>query len=299
MLVAAAFGAVGGAGPRRHLHGVRVREHRQPLVEQRGRHRHQRRRDLHGRRDDGQHGGRRRARPARRHGHHHLHRPDRDDDRRLHADAPAHLPQRSTGRRHPPALRDLQARRHRVRRRGPLRERDARPPGRRRLLVRLSREQRRRAEEHGPALELPGARGLRRDATTLQIAVGCFNGSVNTACTVAGGGEHLPPDLRRPGRPLRPDRAGRLDRGLGPARRRPALGLRPDHARRQRQRRDPARRDPRRHRRAARASSASEDYATGTRTDIGANCSYAGARPARTSRTRPCARPAWPPGRGR
>ena len=61
-----------------------------------------------------------------------------------------------------PALRDLQARRHRVRRRGSLRERDAQPPQRRRLLVRLSREQRRRAEEHGQALELPGARGLRR-----------------------------------------------------------------------------------------------------------------------------------------
>ena len=34
----------------------------------------------------------------------------------------------------------------------------------------------------------PALAGYTGDATTLQIAVGCFNGTVNTACTVAAGG---------------------------------------------------------------------------------------------------------------
>jgi len=34
----------------------------------------------------------------------------------------------------------------------------------------------------------PALAGYRGDATSLQIAIGCFNGSVNTACTVAGSG---------------------------------------------------------------------------------------------------------------
>ena len=123
--------------------------------------RHQRRRALPGQHIDGQRGRRRRARPARRRRHHHLHRPGRDVDRRLHAHPPAHLPQRHTGRGHPPALRHLHARQHRVRRRGSLRQRDAQPPQRRRLLVRLSREQRRRA-----AGARSGARASRRSRAT-------------------------------------------------------------------------------------------------------------------------------------
>ena len=55
----------------------------------------------------------------------------------------------------------------------------------------------------------PALAGYTGDATTLQIAVGCFNGSVDTACTAAGGRRHLAPALRRPGRAQRPDRAGR------------------------------------------------------------------------------------------
>ena len=136
----------------------------------------------------------------------------------------------------------------------------------------------------------PALAGYAGTAKTLQIAVGCFNGSVNTACSVAARRRHLEPALRRAGRPQRPDRARRVDRGLGPARRRRALGLRPDHARRQRQRRDPARRARSTSPRAARASSAPRTTRPAGTPTRARPARSACARPARTSRTRPSAR---------
>ena len=141
----------------------------------------------------------------------------------------------------------------------------------------------------------PALAGYAGTATTLQIAVGCFNGSVDTACTVAPGGgiAHL---LSGAQVVLNdPTAARRVDRGLGPARRRRALRLRRRHARRHRQRRHPARRDPRPHRGRRRASSAQEDYAAGSRTDTGATCSFRLAQGLPEPQERD--RPPDPPGR--
>ena len=95
----------------------------------------------------------------------------------------------------------------------------------------------------------PALAGYAGTATTLQIAVGCFNGSANTACTVApsGGIAHL---LWGAQVVLNdPTAAGRRRLRLGAAGRRPALRLRRRDARRHRQRRHPARPDHRRHHR--------------------------------------------------
>ena len=95
----------------------------------------------------------------------------------------------------------------------------------------------------------PALAGYAGDATTLQIAVGCFNGTVDTACTVAAGGgiSHLLSGARvvlnDPTLPSASIEATGLLSGGRRAR------LRPDHARRDRQRRHPARRDRRPQRR--------------------------------------------------
>ena len=136
---------------------------------------------------------------------------------------------------------------HRVRRRGPLRERDARRLnavgswyGYPESNVVVPQSTVRRSS-------FPALAGYAGTATTLQIAVGCFNGSVNTACTVAAGGgiSHLLSGaqvvLTDPTLPAASIEASGLLAG-GRAR-----GLRRGHARRHRQRRHPARRDPRPH----------------------------------------------------
>ena len=124
-----------------------------------------------------------------------------------------------------------------------------------------------------PRSSFPALAGYRGNARTLQIAVGCFNGTVKTAVHGGRGRRHREPALRRAGRPQRPDHAGRVDRGLRPARRRPALGLRRGHARRQRQRRHPPRRDHRRHRR-RRQRRRRRGLRAGARTATGATCSF-------------------------
>ena len=184
----------------------------------------------------------------------------------------------------------LQARRHGLRRRRALPERDPRPPARPGQLVRLSGEQRRGAAEHGLARELPGARRLHRQRDDAADRGRLLQRREDTPCTTAGGGAiaHLISGARVVLND--PTRAGRLGRGLRPAGRRAPQRLRRRHARRQRQRRHPPGRDRRPQRR--RRSSAAEDYGAGARTDSGATCSpRMQARPARTSATRPSARP--------
>ena len=229
-----------------------------------------------------------------------VHRAVRDDDRRLHAHPPADLPQRRAGQRHAPALRHLQARRHGVRRRRPLPERDARPPARpgswygypeNNVVVPRSTVSR---------ASFPALAGYAGNATSLQIAVGCFNGAENTACTTAGGGGDREPALGRARRAQRPDAAGRLRRGLracwpagarngsdavtldasdnGGIRRVEIIDVLSGGAR----------------------SSAARTTRAGARTRHGRDLlAPPRARPARTSATRPCARPGWPPAGGR
>ena len=88
--------------------------------------------------------------------------------------------------------------------------------------------------------------------TTLQIAVGCFNGTVEHRCTVAARrrrSRHLLSGARR--RAQRPDARRPPPSRPRPAGRRRAARLRRRHARRQRQRRHPPRRDRRPHAAAA------------------------------------------------
>ena len=174
---------------------------------------------------------------------------------------------------HAPALRDLQARRHRVRRRRPLRERDAQPPQRRRLLVRLPGEQRRRPAQHRLAGELPRPGGLRRPRHDAADRRRLLQRQHRHRVHGRRGRRDLAPAVRRPGRAQRPDAARRLGRGHGPAERRPPPRLRPHHAS------TPA---------TTAASGAieildlssggavagAEDYAAGARTASGATCSF-------------------------
>ena len=287
--------------PRRQLRRVRLRELRQPVVEQRARHRHQRRRDAAraAPRWATRVGGGARV-PLGATGTTTLHRPGRDDDRRLHAHAPAHLPQRRAGQgtrrlyaiyklgdtvfagagRYENATRDrLNARR---------------------LLVRLSR----RANVVVPRSTVR-ARASRRSRATAATPRRCRSRSAaSTAASTpparwprGGAISHLLSGaqvvLNDPTAPAASIEASGLLAGG------PALGRRPDHARRHRQRRHPARRDHRRHRRRLAASSARGlrgRRAHRHRRDL---LLPPAQRPARTSRTRPSARPGWPPGRGR
>ena len=93
----------------------------------------------------------------------------------------------------------------------------------------------------------PALAGYAGTATSLQIAVGCFNGSVNTACSVArsGGISHLLSGaqvvLNDPTAPAASIEASGLLAGGSRS------GADAGHARRHRQRRHPPRRDPRSH----------------------------------------------------
>ena len=168
---------------------------------------------------------------------------------------PADLPQRRAGQRHPPAVRDLHARRHRVRRRGRLPARDPRPPARPGQLVRLSGDQRRRARSTVSRASFPALAGYTGNATSLQIVVGCFNGSKNTPARPPAGGGDRAPALGRARGAQRPDARRPPRRGLRAAGRRAPQRLRRRHARRQRQRRHPPGRDrrPQRRRRSSAA----------------------------------------------
>ena len=178
-----------------------------------------------GRLHDREHGGGSGTNPIaeERDRHHHLHGALGDDDRRLRSDARAHLRQ-PRGLGHAQALRDLQARRHGVRRRGQLPGRHARP-AEHPALVRLPAEQRHRGQEHGPKASFPELAGYRGDAKTLQFAVGCFNRSSRHA--------RSPPaatcrtSSTAPASSSTTRAADRVGRGLGPACRRPAQRLRP------------------------------------------------------------------------
>ncbi len=189
------------------------------------------------------------ARAARRDRHHDLHRSQRDDDRRLLAHPPARLPQRDARQGHAPALRALQARQHRVRRRRPLPERHPRPAALPGQLVRLPRGERRGAEEHRVRRQLPGARGLHRERQDAPDRDRLLQRHARHRLHHRGGRRHLPPALRRPGRAQRPDAAGGRHRSVRPAVRRPPERLGRHHARRDRQRRHPPRRGHRPQRR--------------------------------------------------
>ena len=78
----------------------------------------------------------------------------------------------------------------------------------------------------------PALAGYTGTATTLQIAVGCFNGTVNDAVLRRRRRRHLAPDLRRPHRAQRPDAPERGRRGERPAGRRPPRRLGRRHVRR-------------------------------------------------------------------
>ena len=236
------------------------------------------------------------------HRRHDVHRARRDDDRRLHAHPPAHLPQRRAAERHAPLLRALRARRHR---RSPApgdyHERDARPPATPRAAgtaIRRATSSCRRARSRARASRRWPATPATR--TTLQIAVGCFNGAATRRASAAAGGAHRPPALRRATSSLNdPTRAGRVAvEASGLLRRRRARRLG------RRSRSTPT--DNGGIRRvelvdvtpAARGVVGAEDYATGARTDTRRDLLVrASPRPARTSATRPCARPALAAGR--
>ena len=143
----------------------------------------------------------------------------------------------------------------------------------------------------------PALAGYAGDATTLQIAVGCFNGTVDTPCTTAGRRRHLAPAVRGARGPQRPDAPERVDRGDRPAGGRAPRRLRPDHAGRGRQRRDQARRDRRPQRRQRRGRSRGLRRGRAHR-HAARRARHACARHARTSRTRRCAPRACRPAGG-
>ena len=156
-----------------------------------------------------------------------VHRAVRDDDRRLHAHPPADLPQRRAGRATRAGCTRSTSSAARcspapaITRTRPATASTPRAAGtaiRRPTSSCRGARSRARASRRSPA--------TRGNAKTLQIAVGCYNGTVNTACTVAAGGGDRQPDLRRAGRAQRPDAAGRLVEADGPAGRRAPRGLR-------------------------------------------------------------------------
>ena len=159
-----------------------------------------------------------------------LHQPGRHDDRRLRAHAPDRLTATARRRRHPPALRDLRARRHRVRRRGQLRRTRRATPQRAAAAGTATR--RTTSSCRGARSRARASRrwrATRGAATTLAIAVGCFNGPQPPCSVAAGGGIcHLlygaDVTINDPTAPAA------VGRGLRPAGRRRARGLGPDHA---------------------------------------------------------------------
>ena len=239
-----------GARPRRHLRRLRLRRLRQPLVGQRRAPRHRARRELRGQgRPWATRVGRRRAGPGGATGTTTFTAPAGMTIADFTLTAPADLPQRRrrTGTRRLYAIYQLggtvfagaghyqNATRDRLHAQGSW-------YGYPEANVVVPRSTVSRAS-------FPALAGYAGDATTLQIAVGCFNGTVHTPCTTAGGRRHLAPALRRARRPQRPDAPERVDRGDRPAVRRPPRRLRRGHARRDRQRRHPPRRDRRPQRR--------------------------------------------------
>ena len=152
---------------------------------------------------------------------------------------------------HAPAVRDLPARRHRLRRRGPLPERDARPRSTPRAAGTATRRPTSSCRRSTVSrASFPALAGYAGDATTLQIAVGCFNGTVKHGLHDRRRRRDRAPALGRARRAQRPDAARRASveaSGLLAGGRR--NGSDADHARRQRQRRHPPRRDPRPQRR--------------------------------------------------
>ena len=211
------------AGPRRHLLRVRLRgatDNRSWNSVRATGIRRRRRCPQAARRWATRH--RRRAHPARRHtGSPTFTAPGRDDDRRLHAHPPAHLPQQRRPTDAPLyAIYRLSGTCSPAR---PLRQRDAQPPRRRRLLVRLPREQRRRAESTVRRSTFPALAGYRATPGTLQISGRLLQRQRQTAVHGGRGRRHLAPALQHPGRPstTRPRRPRRSE-ALGPARRRPS-----------------------------------------------------------------------------